>query len=87
MKYSFSLILTLVLLPAIGQRPWLQNPELIDEINATLEYVYNLEYEKGDSCISILENEIGANHPGITLIKAFQIHWKARPMRGFASEF
>ena len=67
-------------MPAFGQRPLLENPQLLKKINKSLEYVYNLNYDKGDSCIAVIENDLGRDHPVINLIKAFQVFWKARPI-------
>jgi len=80
MKWFVFISFLSFLTPCFGQVPLLQDTLLINRINHSLEYIYNLEYEKGDSCIAVFESELGERHSMVNLIRAFQIYWRSRPI-------
>ncbi len=82
----FIAILSLPMI-SFGQGSILDNPQLIQKITLSLEYVYNLEYDHGDSCIAVIENDLGKDHPVVNIIKAIQIFWKARPLAEGTSDY
>ena len=57
-----------------------ENKPLINKITTSLEFIYNLDYSRSDSCIAIVENELGTDHSVVNILKAFQIFWRARPL-------
>ena len=87
MKFQFIIILLFTSIHSFGQTPLLENHQLVNQITGSLEYIYNLENEKSDSCIMYLESKLGSDHPGISLIKAIQIYWRSRPLARGNTEY
>ncbi len=51
-----------------------------NKIDSTLKLIYNLEFEKAEDRIKIIESHLG-QHPAVLLLKAEMVFWKNRPLQ------
>lgn len=83
MKYSLLFALGFFQISIVwGQTPLMDNPELINEINHTIDLIYNFEFEEASHRIETLEIKNG-QHPTNYLLRALILYWRERP---FVSE-
>ncbi len=62
------------------------NPQLSSKINSTIDYIYNLEFDKSEPLIDDLHQTMG-EHSAVYLLKAFNIFWKKKPFKIGSKDF
>ena len=50
------------------------------KVDSTLNLIYNLEFEKAEVQIKLIEAHYG-EHPAVLLLKAEKVFWKYRPLK------
>ena len=83
MKYHLLFIIYFLQISiSSGQSPLMDDPESIDEINQTIDLIYNFEFEEASRRIDALDIKNG-QHPANYLLRSMILYWRERP---FASE-
>lgn len=71
---------------AYSQDKIYENKALSSKVNKAIDYIYNLEFDKSEPLIQEIHQELG-EHPGVYLLKAFDIYWKKKPFKYGSMDF
>ncbi len=52
----------------------------LDKLHTAIDHIYNLDFPPAEAIIRELEPKLGG-HPSLTLLKAFRILWKYKPLK------
>ncbi len=78
------LIVTLLFIsagsPGNCQYKILESKGAVEQVQQTIDSIYNLNFDAADIMIADLEKKLG-DYPGLLLLKAFYLSWKFRPIR------
>lgn len=66
--------------PVYCQYKILENKGAIQKVHQAIDSIYNLNFDAADVIIADLENEL-KDYPGNSLLKAFYVSWKYRPIK------
>ncbi len=65
---------------AYAQTQILNDEKTLQSIRKVINHIYNIEFEKADSLMYVLERKL-PDYPGMDILKAFYITWKHRPLK------
>lgn len=66
--------------PVYCQYKILENKGAIEKVHQAIDSIYNLNFDAADIIIADLEREL-KDYPGNSLLKAFYVSWKYRPIK------
>ncbi len=81
LKYPFTFLILLWLVsPVFCQYKILEDNEALEKVHLAIDSIYNLNFDAADEIIADLEKEL-KDYPGTSLLKAFYVSWKYRPIK------
>lgn len=81
MRFISSFLLAFVLVFQLRAQEFILNDQkLVDQINETLDLIYNYQFNEADREIEKLERLLG-NHPAPHLLRSMILYWRDRPFK------
>jgi hypothetical protein len=78
--FLIAILLSLTVSSLSAQEFILNNTRLVNDINETLDLIYNFEFENAYKEIDSLHDQLG-NHPAIHFLRSMILYWRDRPFK------